>query len=67
MNHRDAQANFTPTLMPGVGDAINVVSITREPLSGEREYIKAKIRAKESEIGRLGQEIRWLRMELETA
>jgi hypothetical protein len=37
-----------------------------EPLSAEREHIKAKILAKERQIAQLAGEIRWLRLELET-
>jgi hypothetical protein len=37
-----------------------------EPLSAEREHIKAKIREKEQQIARLAGEIRWLKLELET-
>lgn len=67
MNRRTAQDTFTPTLIPGIGDATNVVPIARAPLSSEHEWIKAKIRTKEAEIGKLAQEIRWLKLELETA
>lgn len=66
MNHKDAQANFEPTLIPGIGDGANVVPITRTPLSAEHAHICAKIRVKESEIGRLANEIRWLKMDLES-
>lgn len=67
MNHKDARANFTPTVIPGLGDAANVVPITRAPLSGEHEYIRQQIRSKERQIAQLANEIRWLKLELESA
>lgn len=54
MHFRDAQAVWTPTIVPQI------------PLSAEHEHIRTKIAGKEREIARLAGEIRWLRMELET-
>jgi hypothetical protein len=60
MNYRDARAAFEPT------DLTNVVGLDRKPMSAERVHIENKIREHEREIARHAQQIRWLRMELQS-
>jgi hypothetical protein len=61
MHYRDAQAAFTPTHFD------NVVPFSRTPMvPDERQHIQNKIQAKQSQIAQLAQEIRWLRLELES-
>ena len=62
MNYRIAQETFEPTTLRD-----NVVPLKREPMSAERTHIENKIRSHEAEIAKHAQQIRWLRMELETA
>ena len=60
-NYRDAQASFTPS------NADNVVPLHREPMeAAERQHIRNKIQAKQAQIAQLANEIRWLRLELDT-
>lgn len=60
MNFHDAHAAFEPTVFD------NAVPLNRAPMSSERTHIENSIHAKERQIAQLAQEIRWLRLELET-
>lgn len=61
MNYRTAQETFEPTELPG-----NVVPLRRDAMSAERMHIENKIHEHERAIAQHAQQIRWLRMELET-
>lgn len=67
MHYTTAQAAWEATSMEGMKDTVRRLTAASEPLSAEHEHIKAKIRDKEAQIAKLAGEIRWLRMELETA
>ena len=60
MHFRDAQAAQMPPVT-------NVVPLRRDPMSAERQHIENKIREHERAIANHAQQIRWLKLELETA
>jgi len=60
MHFRTAQETWTPT------DLQRAQHNTALPLNRERDYILAKIREHESEIARRAEQIRLLRLELDS-
>jgi hypothetical protein len=60
MHFRIARETWTPTELRRAQDA------APKPVNTERDYICAKIREHEAEIGRRAEQIRLLRLELDT-